>query len=105
MRGGPEFTRSLSGGMKAPKVVGLALVENVRVPGGIMPSKRVEGENPLSPDFKGFGVRCLGTFWAKDAQCLLLRPAGWGLAWRGFFGARQPRPSLGTQEAPGACVV
>jgi hypothetical protein len=58
MRGGPEFTRSLSGGMKAPKVVGLALVENVRVPGGIMPSKRVEGENPLSPDFKGFGVRC-----------------------------------------------
>jgi hypothetical protein len=34
MWGGPEFTRSLSGGMKAPKVVGLALVENVRVPGG-----------------------------------------------------------------------
>jgi hypothetical protein len=30
--------------------------------GGIMQSMRVEGENPLSPDLKGFGVRCLGTF-------------------------------------------
>jgi hypothetical protein len=34
MWGGAEFTPYLSGGMKAPKEVGLALVEKVRVPRG-----------------------------------------------------------------------
>jgi hypothetical protein len=27
---------------------------------------RVEGENPLSLDLKGFGVQCSGTFWIED---------------------------------------
>jgi hypothetical protein len=34
MWGGTEFTPSLSSGVKAPKAVGLALVEKVRVPRG-----------------------------------------------------------------------
>jgi hypothetical protein len=42
-----------------------------------MSSKRVEGENPLSPDLKGFGVWCSETFWVEDVQCLLLCPTGW----------------------------
>jgi hypothetical protein len=42
-----------------------------------MSSKRVEGENPLSLDLKGFGVWCSETFWVEDVQCLLLCPTGW----------------------------
>jgi hypothetical protein len=68
-------------------------------PRGIMSFMRVEGENPLSLDLKGFGVRCLGTFWAEDAQCLLLHPVGWGTAWCGSFRAWWPQPSLNTWEA------
>jgi hypothetical protein len=56
MGGGAEFTPSLSGGVKAPKVVGLPLVEKVQVPKGVVLSLCVEGENPLSQDLKGFGV-------------------------------------------------
>jgi hypothetical protein len=62
MWGGVEFTPSLSGGVKAPKAVGLALVEKVQVPrGGIMSPMRVEGEFPLSPDLKGVGVNLMIT--------------------------------------------
>jgi hypothetical protein len=70
-----------------------------------MSSMHVEGENPLSPDLKSFRVRCSGTFWGEDVRCLLLHPAGWGPVWRGSSGAQQPRPSLGTQEAPRPRVV
>jgi hypothetical protein len=52
--------------MKAPKAVGLALVEKVRVPRGIVSSICVEGKNPLSLNLKGFGVWCSGTFYAED---------------------------------------
>jgi hypothetical protein len=31
-----------------------------------MSSMRVEGEDPPSPDLKGYGVQCLGTFWVED---------------------------------------
>jgi hypothetical protein len=76
MWGGAEFTPSLSGGVKSQKAVGLALVEKVRVPRGVMSSMHVEGESLLSLDLKSFGVRCSETFWAEDAQCLLLHPTG-----------------------------
>jgi hypothetical protein len=33
---------------------------------------RVEGENPLNPDLKGFGVRCSGTQMTRDAYCYAL---------------------------------
>jgi hypothetical protein len=68
-------------------------------------SMRVEGENPLSPNLKGLEVRRLGTFWAEDTRCLLLCPIGWGASWCGSFRVRQPRPSLGTREAPRPRVV
>jgi hypothetical protein len=56
MWGSVEFTPSLSGGVKAHKAASLAMVEKVRVPRGIVSSMRLEEENPLSPDLKGFGV-------------------------------------------------
>jgi hypothetical protein len=41
---GVKFTPSLSNGVKAPKSVGLALVEKVRDPRGVVSFMRVEGE-------------------------------------------------------------
>jgi hypothetical protein len=73
--------------------------------GWIVLFMRVEGEKPLSPDLKGFGVQCLGTFWAEDTRCLLLCPVEWGPTQCGPFDARQPQPSLSAWEAPGPRMV
>jgi hypothetical protein len=59
--------------MKAPKAVGLALVEKLRVPRGVVSSMLVKGEDPLSPDLKGFGVQCLGTYWVGPHMAQLLQ--------------------------------
>jgi hypothetical protein len=61
----------------------------------------VEGENPLSPNLKGFRVWCSGTFWANDARCLLLCPARCGSR-----GAAPPEPgNHGHRSLPGKPLV
>jgi hypothetical protein len=62
-------------------------------PGGIMLSMHVEGENHLSPNMKGFGVWCSGTFWTEDTR---LHPIGLWPAWRDSSRSWQPGPSLST---------
>jgi hypothetical protein len=57
-----EFSSSLSEGMQAPKVVGLPLVEKVRVLRGYILFTSSEMERPFSPDLKNLGVRRSGTF-------------------------------------------
>jgi hypothetical protein len=44
----------------------LAWWRRFECPGGIVSSMRVKGEDPLTTHVKGFGVQCLGIFWAKD---------------------------------------
>jgi hypothetical protein len=50
----------------------------------------VKEDKHLSPDMKGFEVRCLGTFYEEGTRYLSLPPARWGPAWCGPFGAWPP---------------
>jgi hypothetical protein len=61
MWGGVELRPSLSEGVKAPKVVRLALVEKVQFLRGGVSLMHAKGLKSLSMDLKGLGVRCSGT--------------------------------------------